>query len=248
MPDPALRAANLRKTFGGLVAVDRVDLDLFTAEVHAVIGPNGAGKTTLLAMLAGDLAPSAGSILLGGHDVTMQSVEERTRSGIGRTFQRSAVIPRFQALDMVRLAALESSGRALLSSLSANKPATARARAALGRVGLAERESVAADVLSHGEKRRLEIAAVLALEPKILLLDEPLAGLGADESRDVVALIESLKRDCAIMLIEHDIDVVFALADRITVLHNGRVIACGAPADVRASEAVQQAYLGPDEP
>jgi branched-chain amino acid transport system ATP-binding protein len=248
MPDPALRASNLSKTFGGLVAVDRVDLDLFTTEVHAVIGPNGAGKTTMLAMLAGDLAPSAGSILLGGHDVTTQSVEERTRSGIGRTFQRSAVIPRFQALDMVRLAALESGGRALLSSLSANKPATARARTALGRVGLAERESVASDVLSHGEKRRLEIAAVLALEPKILLLDEPLAGLGADESRDVVALIESLKRDCAIMLIEHDIDVVFALADRITVLDNGRVIACGAPADVRASEAAQQAYLGLDEP
>jgi branched-chain amino acid transport system ATP-binding protein len=246
MPDPALRASNLSKAFGGLVAVDRVDLDLFTTEVHAVIGPNGAGKTTLLAMLAGDLAPSAGNILLGGHDVTTQSVEERTRSGIGRTFQRSAVIPRFAALDMVRLAALDG-GRALLSSLAGNKPATARARAALGRVGLAERESVASDVLSHGEKRRLEIAAVLALEPKILLLDEPLAGLGADESRDVVALIESLKRDCAIMLIEHDIDVVFALADRITVLDNGRVIACGAPAEVRASAAVQQAYLGLDE-
>jgi branched-chain amino acid transport system ATP-binding protein len=168
--------------------------------------------------------------------VTRQSVEARTRSGIGRTFQRGAVIPRFAALDMVRLAALNNAGLALLSSLSANKPATARARAALGRVGLAERESVAADVLSHGEKRRLEIAAVLALEPKILLLDEPLAGLGADESRDVVVLIE------------HDIDVVFALADRITVLDNGRMIACGAPAEVRASEAVQQAYLGLDQP
>jgi branched-chain amino acid transport system ATP-binding protein len=248
MPEPALRASNLSKSFGGLVAVDRVNLDLFQAEVHAVIGPNGAGKTTLLAMLAGDLSPSSGTIELAGHNVTRQSVEARTRSGIGRTFQRSAVIPRFAALDMVRLAALNNAGLALLSSLSANKPATARARAALGRVGLAERESVAADVLSHGEKRRLEIAAVLALEPKILLLDEPLAGLGADESRDVVALIEGLKRDCAIMLIEHDIDVVFALADRITVLDNGRMIACGAPAEVRASEAVQQAYLGLDQP
>ena len=236
MPEPALRASNLSKSFGGLVAVDRVNLDLFQTEVHAVIGPNGAGKTTLLAMLAGDLAPSSGTIELAGHDVTRQSVEARTRSGIGRTFQRSAVIPRFAALDMVRLAALNNAGLALLSSLSANKPATARARAALGRVGLAERES------------RLEIAAVLALEPKILLLDEPLAGLGADESRDVVALIEGLKRDCAIMLIEHDIDVVFALADRITVLDNGHMIACGAPAEVRASEAVQQAYLGLDQP
>ncbi|MGA8411519.1 MAG: ATP-binding cassette domain-containing protein, partial [Xanthobacteraceae bacterium] len=124
MPEPALRASNLSKSFGGLVAVDRVNLDLFQAEVHAVIGPNGAGKTTLLAMLAGDLSPSSGTIELAGHDVTRQSVEARTRSGIGRTFQRSAVIPRFAALDMVRLAALNNAGLALLSSLSANKPAT----------------------------------------------------------------------------------------------------------------------------
>jgi branched-chain amino acid transport system ATP-binding protein len=244
MPEPALRAANLGKIFGGLIAVDRVNLDLFPSEVHAVIGPNGAGKTTLLAMLAGDLAPSGGRVFLYQDDVTHQSVEARTRLGIGRTFQRSAVIPRFRALDMVRLAALNQAGLQLLSSMAANKAATLRAQAALGRVGLSERAEVVADVLSHGEKRRLEIAAVLALEPKILLLDEPLAGLGADESRDVVALIEALKQDCAIMLIEHDIDVVFALADRITVLDNGRVIACGAPAEIRASAAVQQAYLG----
>jgi branched-chain amino acid transport system ATP-binding protein len=244
MPEPALRAANLGKNFGGLIAVDRVNLDLFPSEVHAVIGPNGAGKTTLLAMLAGDLAPSRGRVFLNQDDVTHQSVEARTRLGIGRTFQRSAVIPRFRALDMVRLAALNRAGLQLLSSMAANTNATMRAQAALGRVGLMERADVVADALSHGEKRRLEIAAVLALEPKILLLDEPLAGLGADESRDVVALIETLKHDCAIMLIEHDIDVVFALADRITVLDNGRVIACGAPAEIRASAAVQQAYLG----
>jgi branched-chain amino acid transport system ATP-binding protein len=244
MLEPALRAANLAKSFGGLVAVDRVNLDLQPSEVHAVIGPNGAGKTTLLAMLAGDLAPTSGRVLLQQDDITHQSVEARTRLGIGRTFQRSAVIPRFRALDMVRLAALPQGGRKLLSSMAANKVATERAHAALERVGLANRADVVADMLSHGEKRRLEIAAVLALSPKILLLDEPLAGLGADESRDVVALVQSLKADCAIMLIEHDIDVVFALADRITVLDNGRVIACGPPAEVRASEAVQQAYLG----
>ncbi len=244
MPEPALRATDLGKVFGGLVAVDRVNLDLFPSEVHAVIGPNGAGKTTLLAMLAGDLSPSRGRVFLQQDDITHQSVEARTRLGIGRTFQRSAVIPRFRALDMVRIAALEQGGVALLSSLAANKAATARARVALGRVGLTDREHVAADELSHGEKRRLEIAAVLALAPKILLLDEPLAGLGTDEGRDVVALIESLKGDCAIMLIEHDIDVVFALADRITVLDNGRVIACGTPPEIRASTAVQQAYLG----
>jgi branched-chain amino acid transport system ATP-binding protein len=244
MLEPALRAANLAKSFGGLVAVDRVNLDLQPSEVHAVIGPNGAGKTTLLAMLAGDLAPTSGRVLLQQDDITHQSVEARTRLGIGRTFQRSAVIPRFRALDMVRLAALPQGGLKLLSSMAANKVATERAHAALERVGLANRADVVADMLSHGEKRRLEIAAVLALSPKILLLDEPLAGLGADESRDVVALVQSLKADCAIMLIEHDIDVVFALADRITVLDNGRVIACGPPAEVRASEAVQQAYLG----
>jgi branched-chain amino acid transport system ATP-binding protein len=244
MPEPALSASGLSKAFGGLRAVDRVDLDLFASEVHAVIGPNGAGKTTLLGMLAGALAPSAGSIRLGGADVTNQSVEARTRSGIGRTFQRSAVIPGFQALDMVRLAALGRARLGLLAPLAASPSATTQARAALARVGLAARESVTADMLSHGEKRRLEIAAVLALNPRILLLDEPLAGLGADEGRDVVALIETLKHDCAIMLIEHDIDVVFALADRITVLDNGRVIACGKPAEVRANAAVQQAYLG----
>jgi branched-chain amino acid transport system ATP-binding protein len=247
MPEPALRAANLGKSFGGLTAVDRVNLDLFVSEVHAVIGPNGAGKTTLLAMLAGDLTPTRGRVLLNQDDLTHQSVEARTRLGIGRTFQRSAVIPRFRALDMVRLAAINRAGLGLLTSMAANKAATVRARTALARVGLAEREEAMADVLSHGEKRRLEIAAVLALEPKILLLDEPLAGLGSDESHAVVALIKDLKADCAIMLIEHDIDVVFALADRITVLDNGRVIGCGSPAEIRASPAVQQAYLGLDE-
>src|SRR5262249_23649059 len=180
MPEPALRATDLGKVFGGLVAVDRVNLDLFASEVHAVIGPNGAGKTTLLGMLAGALAPSAGTIRIGGADVTSQRVEARTRSGIGRTVQRSAVIPGFQALDMVRLAALGHTRLGLLAPLSASPSATSQARAALARVGLAERERVTADMLSHGEKRRLEIAAVLALSPGILLLDEPLAGLGAD--------------------------------------------------------------------
>ncbi len=246
MPEAVLRASGIGKRYGGLVAVDNVDLDLHHGEVHAVIGPNGAGKTTLLAMLAGDVKPTAGRVFLMGRDVTLASVEARTRLGIGRTYQHSAVVSGFSALDMVRLATLHatSSLAGLLSPLASNVRATELAAAALARVGLAGRGDAVTDVLSHGEKRRLEIAAVLALGPKILLLDEPLAGLGPDESRDVVALIRELKAGCAIMLIEHDIDAVFAVADRMTVLENGRPIANGAPAAVRDDPAVQRAYLG----
>jgi branched-chain amino acid transport system ATP-binding protein len=244
MPSAVLQASEISKTFGGLVAVDRVSLELYQSEVHAVIGPNGAGKTTLLSMLAGELSPSAGRVRLEQQDITHSGIAERARLGIGRTFQRSAVIPRFSALDMVRLATLNRSGLQLLRPLATNKSATAQAQQALARVGLMERADTTTDVLSHGEKRRLEIAAVLALEPKIVLLDEPLAGLGPDESRQIVAVIEALRRDCAILLIEHDVDVVFALADRITVLDNGRVIACGTPSDIRANTAAREAYLG----
>jgi branched-chain amino acid transport system ATP-binding protein len=246
MPDAVLRAAGIGKRFGGLVAVDNVDLDLHTGEIHAVIGPNGAGKTTLLTMLAGDLAPSSGRVFLGEADVTRTSVEARTRLGVGRTYQRSAVISGFSALDMVRLATLHgtSSMLGLLMPLASKQQSSQLATTALARVGLTDRAGIVADVLSHGEKRRLEIAAVLALSPKILLLDEPLAGLGPDESRDVVALIKDLKAGCAIMLIEHDIDAVFAVADRMTVLDNGRTIATGTPAAVRDDPTVQRAYLG----
>jgi branched-chain amino acid transport system ATP-binding protein len=246
MPDAVLRAAGIGKRFGGLVAVDNVDLDLHSGEIHAVIGPNGAGKTTLLTMLAGDLAPSSGRVFLGEADVTRTSVEARTRLGVGRTYQRSAVISGFSALDMVRLATLHgtSSTLGLLAPLASKQQSSQLATTALARVGLTDRAGVVTDVLSHGEKRRLEIAAVLALSPKILLLDEPLAGLGPDESRDVVALIKDLKASCAIMLIEHDIDAVFAVADRMTVLDNGRTIATGTPAAVRDDPIVQQAYLG----
>lgn len=249
MSEAILRAKGIGKRFGGLLAVSDVDLDLEPAQIHAVIGPNGAGKSTFLATLAGDLAPSAGSVFFLGQDVTAMSVEARTRLGIGRTYQRSAVIAGFTAIDMVRLAMLHRtrSVLGLLKPLAGDAATTQGARDALARVGLADRAEVVTDVLSHGEKRRLEIAAVLALDPKILLLDEPLAGLGPDESRDVVALIRDLKSHCAIVLIEHDIDVVFSIADRITVLDNGRVIASGLPAEVRDSASVQEAYLGVGE-
>lgn len=249
LAQPLLRAARIGKRFGGLVAVDAVDFDLRPGEIHAVIGPNGAGKSTFLATLAGELTPTDGRVLLGTRDITGESVEARTRLGIGRTYQRSAVIPGVAAVDMVRLAALHRarSWRQLLKPVAQLGEAVALADGALVRVGLAERAAVLTNVLSHGERRRLEIAAVLALEPSILLLDEPLAGLGPDEAREIASLIKTLRERCAVMLIEHDIDVVFAVADRITVLDNGRAIAHGTPAEVRSSPAVQEAYLGKED-
>lgn len=245
MADAALQARRISKRFGDLVAVDGVDLDLRQGEIHAVIGPNGAGKSTLLAVLAGELAPETGAVWLHTSDVTRTSVERRARHGIGRTFQRSSVIPHMTALDMVRLAALRhETVFHWLSPLVGLPDATGRARDALARVGLSHRAESVAATLSHGDQRRLEIAAVLALQPGVLLLDEPLAGLGRDGAREVVALIETLRSSCAIMLIEHDMDVVFAIADRITVLQAGRVIASGDPTAVRANSAVQSAYLG----
>jgi branched-chain amino acid transport system ATP-binding protein len=244
--EPVLRASGIGKRFGGLLAVDNVNLDMHAREIHAVIGPNGAGKSTFLSTIAGDLPPTTGRVFFAGQDVTHLPVDKRTRLGIGRTYQRSAVIAGFSALNMVRLAMLHrvSSPLGMLSSLAANDAATKGAREALARVGLEDRAEILTDFLSHGEKRRLEIAAVLALDPKILLLDEPLAGLGPDESSDVVALVSNLKSHCAIMLIEHDIDAVFSVADRITVLDNSRAIANGTPEEVRNTPAVQHAYLG----
>ena len=246
MSEPVLRAMGIGKRFGGLLAVDNVNLDMYPNEIHAVIGPNGAGKSTFLSTIAGDLPPTTGQVFFAGQDVTHLAVDKRTRLGIGRTYQRSAVIAGFSALDMVRLAMLHrvNSPLSMVATLSGNAAATEGAREALGRVGLSGRADIVTDYLSHGEKRRLEIAAVLALDPKILLLDEPLAGLGPDESNDVVALIAGLKSHCAIMLIEHDIDAVFSVADRITVLDNGKAIANGTPEAVRNTPAVQHAYLG----
>jgi branched-chain amino acid transport system ATP-binding protein len=249
MAEALLRAVGISKNFKGLAAVSAVDLELVRGEIHAVIGPNGAGKTTLLATIAGDLSPSSGEVFVADREITDMTVEARTRLGIGRTYQRSAIIPGISTLDTVRIAAMRHVRPLwrLLLPVSYLTDVTARAHDALARVNLSDRADDTSDILSHGDRRRLEIAAVLALEPTILLLDEPLAGLGPDESRDIVALFEELRRSCAVMLIEHDIDVVFSVANRITVLDNGRVIASGEPAEVRKSVAVQQAYLGSED-
>jgi branched-chain amino acid transport system ATP-binding protein len=251
MPDgagPLLRVAGLSKRFGGLLAVDAVSLDVSVGEIHAVIGPNGAGKSTLINLLSGDLRPSAGSIVLAGAEIAGQSADRIARLGVGRAYQKTNIFPRFTALENCRLAAQAR----LPSSLRFFRPArrypelVAAADRALALAGLEGRETRLAQALSHGEQRQLEIAMTLATEPRLLLLDEPLAGTGAEEAAAMVALLKRLAGGHAIILVEHDMDAVFALADRITVMVNGAAIASGPPDAVRADPAVQEAYLGAD--
>jgi len=244
--EPALRLAALNKRFGGLVVTADVSLDVRPGEIHALIGPNGAGKTTLIGQIAGSLHPDSGRIFLGATDVTAFSVAARARLGLSRSFQVMSLLPGFSALENVAVAVQAKQG----SSFRIFRPAASEAalnRAALQaleRVGLAHRATAAAASLAHGEKRQLELAIALAQSPKLLLLDEPLAGTGAEEAAALVALLQTLRGGPGVLLVEHDMQAVFALADRITVLAQGRVIASGAPAAVRADPAVQVAYLG----
>jgi len=246
MAEAVLRIENLAKNFGGLRVTDDVTLDVMPGELHAVIGPNGAGKTTLINQISGLLAPDAGRIVFGGEDVTHVPIHGRARRGLGRSFQITSILPRFSALENVALAVQGRSG----TSFSFFRPAAAEealnqpARAALAQVGLGDRADVPAGELSHGEKRALELAISLAMEPKLLLLDEPMAGTGHDESERLVAVLRALKGRFAMMLVEHDMTAVFALADRISVLIYGRILASGTPAQVRADPAVVTAYLG----
>jgi branched-chain amino acid transport system ATP-binding protein len=241
-----LRATALTRRFGGLVAVDRVSLDLRLGEVHALIGPNGAGKTTLTNLLAGQLAPSTGSIFLDGRDVTGRPPHAMARLGVARSFQRSNVFAPLTAFENCRLAAQALAPRPwrILRRAEACSATNERAQRALQLVGLAARAGTPAAELSHGEQRQLETALCLAGEPRVLLLDEPLAGMGPDESDGMLALIGRLRADHAILMIEHDMDAVFALAERITVMANGAAIASGAPEAIRADARVQVAYLG----
>jgi branched-chain amino acid transport system ATP-binding protein len=244
--DPLLRVENLVRRFGGIVATDNLSLDIAKDELHAIIGPNGAGKTTLISQLTGQLAPSAGTIHFAGRDVTHLPAWRRSALGLARSFQITSLLPDFTAADNVALAAQAHDGHSFYFWGKARQEKHLRdaALAALTRVGLDHRADVVVSRLSHGEQRELELAVALATKPQLLLLDEPMAGLGSTESTRMVKLLQELRREVTIVLVEHDMEAVFALADRISVLVYGRVIASGSPAEIRSNEEVKRAYLG----
>ena len=248
MSAPVLETAGLSRYFGGLAAVSRVALQVHRGRLHAILGPNGAGKSTLINLLSGDLAASAGSIRFGGVDVTAYSADRRSRMGIGRSYQKTNVFPGFTVFENCRLAAQSRRPRPfrIWSDADAFPPHRQAAERALDVAGLSARAGMLAAELSHGEQRQLEIAMVLATAPEVLLLDEPLAGMGADEARRMVALMKRLAPAHAILLVEHDMDAVFAVADVMTVMVNGAVLESGTPAQIRSSPAVREAYLGGD--
>ncbi len=249
MAEALLSIQGLTKRFGGVVASDNIVLDVAQNELHAVIGPNGAGKTTLIGQLTGEIAPNSGSIRFDGADITALPVYRRSAMGLARSFQITSLFADFTALDNVALAVQAHAGHSFRFWRVARNEAQLRApaRAALDRVGLGARADVVVANLSHGEHRQLEIAMALATKPRMLLLDEPMAGMGPEESTRMVATLRELKRELTILLIEHDMEAVFALADRISVLVYGRVIASGQPAAIRANAEVRTAYLGEQE-
>ena len=243
-----LAARGLRKAFGALVATDDVSLDLARGEIHAVIGPNGAGKSTLLAQIVGALRPDAGRVTLEGRDVTDLPSRQRARLGLARTFQIGTLAMEETALRNALLGAMGAAGSPwrMLAPVARDRALLDRAMAALGRVGLAEAAQVPAAALSHGQRRQLEVAIALTLAPRAFLMDEPMAGLGAEGSKRLTRLLDGLRAEAPILLVEHDMDAVFALADRVTVLAEGRVVATGTVTEIRASRAVRDAYLGED--
>jgi branched-chain amino acid transport system ATP-binding protein len=249
MGEPVLRVDGVRKRYGALAAVDGVSLTVAPGEIHALIGPNGAGKSTLIRIVAGEIVPDAGRVAFRGRDVTHLDVAGRARMGLARTFQVSSVIPDFTVAENLALARVGASGRVFGFLAGAMRDrATAEAAGAQAEVaGLAGRLGVRAEALSHGERRRLEIAMALALEPRLLLLDEPMAGLGAEAAATFGTRLAALKARVPILLVEHDMDAVFCLSDRISVLAEGRVIAAGAPAEIRRDAAVRRVYLGAGE-
>ena len=248
MAETLLAVRGLSKRFGGLLASDRIDLDVVRGETHAIIGPNGAGKTTLIGQLAGDLRPDAGAIRFAGRDVTGFDAPRRSRLGLARSFQITSIFRDFSALDNVALAVQAHRGGNFRFWRSARDERALRepARVVLDSVGLGTRAGVLAAHLAHGEQRQLEIAMALATEPRLLLLDEPVAGMGLEESQRMVRLLGTLKDRITIVLVEHDMDAVFSLADRISVMVYGRIIATGTPPEVRSNEQVRRAYLGED--
>lgn len=244
-----LQVEGLTRRFGGLVAVNAVSLDLRLGEVHAVIGTNGAGKSTLINMLSGEIAASEGRIALDGEDITSHPQARRALSGVGRSYQRTTIFPEFTVHENCRLAAQAATPRAwaLWQSARGCAASSGAADAALEATGLAAVATRTAGTLSHGAKRQLEVAMCLATKPRVLLLDEPLAGMGAEETERMLGLLERLKPAHAILLVEHDMDAVFRIAERITVMVNGAVIATGNPDAIRNDPLVRSAYLGEEE-
>jgi branched-chain amino acid transport system ATP-binding protein len=245
-PDILLRGRDVSRRWGGLVAVDRVSLELQRGTVHAVIGTNGAGKSTLINMLSGEIPPSSGTVELLGRDVTAWTQPRRARAGLGRSYQRNTIYPSFSVFENCRLAAQARHQRPWHWWQDARRhaPTLEAARAAASRAGLDPVLDRTAGLLSHGQKRQLEIAMCLATEPQVLLLDEPLAGMGPEETERMLGLLHALRPGHAILLVEHDMDAVFRIADRITVMVNGAVIASDLPQAVRTNADVQAAYLG----
>lgn len=246
MVEPLLSIRNLCKSYGSLKVSDDISLDFLPGEVHALIGPNGAGKTSLIHQLAGSLTPDSGHILLNGQNITALGVPARVKRGIARSFQITSILPGFSVLENVALAVQARSGSSFRFFRAAKRENMLNTSAfeVLDDVGLGARVHAIAGTLAHGEKRLLELALALATQPQLLLLDEPLAGLGVEEAHASIALLARLKGRATIVLVEHDMDAVFSLADRVSVLVYGRVIATGSPAAIAADPAVRQAYLG----
>jgi branched-chain amino acid transport system ATP-binding protein len=243
-----LELKNVSKRFGGVVATDDITLDVKRGEVHALIGPNGAGKTTLIGQISGSLGSDSGEILFEGRDITQATQHVRVRAGLARSYQITSLFKRFTVLDNLALAVQAGSG----SSFSFWRPVSSEAllfdeaRAIAGEIGLAEHETAVAATLAHGEQRALEVGLALATHPRLVLLDEPMAGMGPEESENMIALLKRIRARITVLLVEHDMDAVFRLADRISVLVSGRLIASGAPAAIRAHPEVRKAYLGED--
>ncbi len=244
--DVLLRGKDISRRWGGLLALDKVSIELERGKVHAVIGTNGAGKSTLINILSGEIEPSGGSVELMGQDITGWTQPRRARAGLGRSYQRNTIYPSFSVMENCRLAAQAAHQKpwSLWQSAASCPQSTAAARDAAAQAGLSEFLERPAGLLSHGQKRQLEIAMCLATHPQVLLLDEPMAGMGAEETERMLALLERLKIGHAILLVEHDMDAIFRIADFITVMVNGCVIATDTPAQVRSNPQVQAAYLG----
>lgn len=248
MADVLMQVEGLHKSFGGVTATDDVSLDVHGNEIHAIIGPNGAGKTTLITQLFGEQLPDKGRVLFRGRDITKMPTHKRAGIGLARSFQITSVFLDFSVMDNVVLAAQAHDGHSFQfwSPVSSERMLRQKALYAIEQVGLGLRATMKSSELSHGERRQLEIAMALATDPVFLLLDEPMAGMGGEESGAMVSLLKGLKKDRAILLVEHDMDAVFELADRISVLVYGKLIATGTPDEIRQNERVREAYLGED--